>query len=196
MNFWDFPTLLWPGVLTYALVCTVIVSLAVKSSAGRQTLGGILALPAIPLVKYLIDHSSQSLVLLFDFYFAFVAAGALCCIAFFLAYFSKLPLASRMGGLILFALAGPALLFFGSNTLIQDYALARLAIEGTVSRLNVETWSKRASEYQVTIETRRFWATPATFETLQVGDRVRAEVGKGSMYIYRIERILGTGTPR
>src|SRR6266702_3982373 len=157
MNFWDwFPTLLWPIVFFYALLCALIVAWAIKGSIARQSVAAILAIPAIPLEKYLINNSSQSLVLLFDFYFAFVAAGVLCCIAFlYLAYFSKLPLASRMGALILFALSGPTLLFFGLNVLIQDYALARSVIEGTVSRLKVETWSKRAPEYQVTIETKR-----------------------------------------
>jgi hypothetical protein len=194
MNFWDwFPNLLWPAVLLYALLCTLIVSWAVKSSATRQNLAAVLALPAIPLAKYLMDNSSQALALLFDFYFGLVAAGVFCCFVFFQVYSYKWTVASRPGVMIVCALLGPALLFFGSNVLIQDYALTRLVIEGTVSRLNVETWSKKASEYQVTIETRRFWAAPPLFKTLQVGDRVRAEVGKGSMYIYRIERIPGVG---
>ena len=188
--------MLWPAAFLYTLLCILIISWVVKSSTARQSLAAVLALPAIGLEKYLIDNSSQSLVLLFDFYFALVAAGAFCCFVFFQVYSYRWMVASRPGVLIICALLGPALLFFGSNILIQDYALARLAIEGTVSRLNAETGQKKASEYQVTIETRRFWATPAIFETLQVGERVRAEVGKGSMYIYRIERILGTATPR
>jgi hypothetical protein len=194
MNFWDwFPILLWPAVLFYALLCTPIVLMAVRNSTRRQYAAAVLAIPAIFLEKYLMTHSSESLALLFDSYFAFTVAGALCCVAFFLVYFSKWTVASRMGSMILFGLLGPALLFFGSNVLIQDYALSRLVIEGTVSRLNVETWSKKAAEYQVTIETRRFWATPQTFEALNVGDHVRAEIGRGSQYIFRIERIAAKG---
>jgi hypothetical protein len=190
MNFWDWlPILLWPVALLYALLCALIVPRFVKKLNSVPTL--ILALPAIAIEKYLLDNSSQSLALLFDFYFAYVVVGAFCCFTFFRVYFSKWTVASRPGVLILCALLGPFSLFFGLNVLIQDHVLSRLVIEGTVSRLNVETLS--APEYQVTIETRRFWATPQTFETLNVGDRVRAEVGKGSRYIYRIERIPGTG---
>jgi hypothetical protein len=93
----------------------------------------------------------------------------------------------------LFGLGGPFLLFFGANVLVQDYALNRLVVEGIVGRLEGETWSQRAPEYQVTIETKIFWATPRTFETLKVGDRVRAEVGKGSQYIFNIEHVAERG---
>jgi hypothetical protein len=194
MNFWDwFPTLLWPIVFFYALLCALIVAWAAKGSTARQCVGAILALPALPLFKYLVVESSQSLILLFNYYVFFVVAGICACTGFFLVYFCRWTVASRMGSMIIFALSGPASLIFGSNVLIQDYALSRLVIEGTVSRLNVETWSKKATEYQVTIETRRFWATPQTFETLNVGDRILAEVGKGSQYIFKIERIAGKG---
>jgi hypothetical protein len=190
MNFWDwFPIFLWPAALLYALLCALIVPRVVQNLNSVPT--AILALPAIAIEKYLIDNSSQSLTLLFDTYFAFVVAGIFCCFAFFRVYFSKWTVASRMGVMILCALLGPALLFFGSNVLIQDYVLSRLVIEGTVSRLNVET--SFSPEYQVTIETKRFWATPSVFDTLQVGDHIRAEVGKGSLYIFKIERIPGTG---
>src|SRR6266480_5228128 len=134
-----FPILLWPGVLVYALLCTLIVSWAVTGSMARQSVAAILALPSLPLFRYLVAESSQSLILLFDYYFFFVVVGALCCIGFLLVYFSKWTVASRPGVMIVGALIGPALLFYGSNVLIQDYALTRLAIEGTISRLNVET---------------------------------------------------------
>ena len=194
MNFWDwFPLLLWPVVITYVLLCILIVPRVVKHPIARQSAAAILLVPAIPLARYLLTNNSQSLIILFDAYFALVAVGVFCCFAFYRVYFSKWTVASRPGVLIVCALLGPALLIFGSNVLMQDYALSRLAIEGTVSRLNVEMWSKRAPEYQVTIETRRFWATPPIFEALQVGDRVRAEVGKGSQYIFRIEHVPGAG---
>jgi hypothetical protein len=188
MNIWDWlPILLWPTALLYALLCALIVPRFVKNLNSAAT--AILALPAIAIEKYLIDNSSHSLVLLFDFYFAFVVVGVFCCFAFFRVYVSQWTVASRPGVLIVCALLGPFSLFFGSNVLIQDYVLSRLVIEGTVSRLSVETSS--TLEHQVTIETRRFWATPSIFGTLRVGDHVRAEVGKGSQYIFRIERVSG-----
>lgn len=194
MNFWDwFPILLWPIVLFYALLCTLIVAWAVKGSMARQSAAAILAFPATTLLGiYLVYHSSQSLVLLFDYYFGIVVAGACACIGFLLVYFSKWTVRSRMGAMIIFALFGSAMLLFGSNVLIQDFALSRLVVEGTISRLNVETGGyRKAPEYLVTIETKRFWATPSTYKTLRIGDRVHAEVGKGSQYIFRIERIRG-----
>ena len=192
MRFWEwFAILLWPVALLYALLCALIVPRFVQNLNSAPT--AILALPAIVIEKYLLDNSSQSLVLLFDFYFALVVAGAFSCYAFFQVYLSRWTVASRPGVMILCALSGPALLFFGSNVLIQDYVLSRLMIEGTVSRLNVETYTRIAPEYQVTIGTKRLWATPPVFDTLEVGDHVRAEVGKGSQYIFRIERIPGTG---
>jgi len=194
MNFLDwFPILLWPAALLYALVCTLIVLWTTKEPTTRQYVVAILAIPAIPIENYLLTNSGESLALLFDSYFAFVVVGAFCCAAFFPVYFSRWTVASRPGVLILCALLGPALLFFGSNVLIQDYALTRLVVEGAVSRLSVEKVSRRATEYQVTIETKRFWTTPLLFETLHVGDRVRAEIGKGSQYTFKLERIPGTG---
>jgi hypothetical protein len=188
MKFRDWlPILLWPTALLYALLCTLIVPRFVKNL--NSAVPAILALPAIVIEKYLMDNSGQSLVLLFDFYFAFVVAGAFLCFAFYRVYFSSWPVASKPGVLIICALLGPFLLFFGSNVLIQDYVLSRLVIEGTVSRLDGVT--SPAPEYQVTIETRRFWATPPVYGTLRVGDRVRAEVGKGSQYTFRIERVSG-----
>jgi hypothetical protein len=185
--------LLWPAAVSFSLICFLIFRRSAPNSMMRVFVTIILAFPVPFIVRYLLLNSSQSLVHLFDFYFGFVAIGALCCIGFVMVYFSVLPVASRMGVLCIAGLAGPASLFFGLDVLIQDHALARPAVEGTISRLNAATEAKRAPEYQVTIETRRFWATPATFETLQVGDRVRAEIGKGSQYIYRIDRVPKSG---
>ncbi len=186
-----FAILLWPVALLYALLCGLIVPRFVQNLNSAPT--AILILPAIAIEKYLLDNSSQSLVLLFDFYFALVVAGAFSCFVFFQVYRSRWTVASRPGVMILCAHLGPALLFFGSNVLILDYVLSRLMIEEPSGRLNVETWSLRAPEYQVTIGTKRLWATPPVFGTLQVGGHVRAEVGKGSRYIFKIERIPGTG---
>jgi hypothetical protein len=194
LSSWDWlPILFWPAALSFLLLCTLIFMRAAPSSMTRVFVTSVLVFSVPFIVRYLLLNSSQSLAHLFDFYFGFVAIGALYCIGFVLVYFSALPVASRMGVLCIAGLAGPASLFFGLNVLIQDHALARPAVEGTISRLNAATWAKRAPEYQVTIETRRFWATPATFETLHVGDRVRAEIGKGSLYIYRIERVPKSG---
>jgi hypothetical protein len=75
MKFRDWlPILLWPTALLYALLCTLIVPRFVKNL--NSAVPAILALPAIVIEKYLMDNSGQSLVLLFDFYFAFVVAGA------------------------------------------------------------------------------------------------------------------------
>jgi hypothetical protein len=191
MSFRDwFAVLLWPVTLFYALFCVLIIPRFVQNL--NSSLMAIFCLPAVPLETYLLVNSSQSLSHLFDYYFAFVVAGAFCCFAFFQIYFSKWTVASRPGVLILCGLAGPFLLFLGSNVLIQDYALARLVVEGTVSRLSIETVHKTL-EYQVTIETKRFWATQPVFDTLRVGDRVRAEVGKGSQYIFGIAHVSGKG---
>jgi len=194
MSVWEwFPTWLWPITFLYALLCALIVPRIAKNSNARQGLAGALAFPAILVEGYLIHDSSQSLMLLFDFYFGFVVGGTCACLGFFLVYFSKWTVASRPGALILFGLIGPALLFYGANTLIQDYALTRLVVEGTVGGLDVVRWSRRASEYQVTIGTKIFWTTPRTFEALEVGDHIRAEVGKGSQYIFKIENVASNG---
>jgi hypothetical protein len=194
MSVWDwFPTWLWPITFLYALLGALIVLRITKNSNARQTLAGALAFPAILIEGYLIHDSSQSLMLLFDFYFGFVVAGACACLGFFLVYFSKWTVASRPGALTLFGLIGPALLFYGANALIQDYALTRLVVEGTVGGLDVVSWSRRAPEYQVTIGIKTFWTTPRTFKALKVGDHIRAEVGRGSQYIFKIENVASNG---
>jgi hypothetical protein len=169
----------------------LILWLAGPNSNARKFAPAVLILPAIPIVKIVVYDSSQSLIHLFDFYFALVAAGVCMCIAFFLVYFSKFKDASQIGGMIVFALLGPTSLFMGLNALIQDYALTRSVSEGVVTRLYTLTNSKSGPEYQVTIETKRFRATAPTFKALNLGDRVRAEIGKGSNYIFKIERIPG-----
>lgn len=181
------PILLWPGTLLYALLCSLILR-SVKNYTARQTLTTFMGLPAFLLIAFLIVHASQSLVHLFNSYFGLIVAGALCCVGFFFAYFSRPSGADRAGGLILFGLAGPALLFFGSNVLIQDYVRNRAVIEGTVSQLNARTGSRKTADYRVVIDGKRFWATREIYEALKDGERVRAEIGKGSGYIYRIER--------
>ena len=184
-----FPVLLWPVTFLYVLLWVMILRWAAAGSTMRGVAAVAMVLPAPFIVRYLLNNSSQSLVHLFDYYFLFVTVGVICCFIFVRFLFRPMPVASKMSVMILCALFGPFSLFFGLNVLVQDYALSRLVIDGKISRLGVTDFSKRAPEYEATIETKRFWTTPDVFATLHEGDRVRAEIGKGSRYIYSIERM-------
>jgi hypothetical protein len=89
-------------------------------------------------------------------------------------------------------LAGYCIIFFGASavwisgsTLFSDFAQPRLVLEGRVDNLRVT--GRRRVDYLADIAGRTVKATTPVYERLKFKPYVRAEVGQGSNYIYRIE---------
>jgi hypothetical protein len=80
---------------------------------------------------------------------------------------------------------GAAMLTYGAWCLIADHFLPPLTVEGAVQKLDTSL-GLGPEEGLVSIDGGEYKATGRLFRTLQVGERVRVEVGQGSRYIYRI----------
>jgi hypothetical protein len=73
--------------------------------------------------------------------------------------------------------------------LISDHVLERQAVDGVVRQLRVQDTAKGPNEHLVTIGNETFKATTRLYATLRQGERVRASIGRGSGYIYAIEKL-------
>lgn len=134
-------------------------------------------------ITALIIFDITSLWVLLDLYIGAIFFGVLCLFALYVIW-SK---GSRWARLVL-GFAGLASLGGGTYHFIADYVMARQIVQGTVQLLHVFWHSKGANEHVVKINDQFYAVTTQMYETLRVGDSVRAEIGRGSGYIYRIER--------
>jgi hypothetical protein len=87
-------------------------------------------------------------------------------------------------------LVGGAAIYFGGVRLYKDHALPKLAIEGPIDALEVFRHTKGQPEYYTVVRGREIYVTKPLWETLTVGETIRAEVGQGTRYAYRIQRKL------
>ena len=85
-------------------------------------------------------------------------------------------------GLVLF---GALMVVISASVLFEDFCRPRLVIEGRVDHLRSDTG--RRPDHLADIGGRTVKATTPVFERLQFKPYVRAEVGQGSNYIFRIE---------
>ena len=84
-------------------------------------------------------------------------------------------------------LFGIAMLVYGILAPIEDFFLPRRIVEGDVTLLDV-FYHKGSNEYAVRIGDTMVQATTRLFYTLRLGEHVRAEVGRCSKFIYRLDR--------
>ena len=87
-----------------------------------------------------------------------------------------------------------AMLVYGILVPIQDFFLPRRIVDGNVTLLNVYHHIG-PNEYAVRIGDTMVETTTRLFYTLRLGEHVRAEVGRGSNYIYRLDRNSTPMTP-
>jgi hypothetical protein len=88
---------------------------------------------------------------------------------------------ARFGSLVI----GAALVWFCGSILLPDFLDSRLAVEGRVTGLRIG--GGRHANYLVDIGGHTVKVTAPAYERLKDRPVVRAEVGRGSNYVYRIE---------
>jgi hypothetical protein len=81
---------------------------------------------------------------------------------------------------------GAGLVWMSASTLYSDYAEPRLVLEGRVDNVR-RSGGLRNAKYLADIGGHTVKATTPVFERLKSGPYVRAEVGRGSNYIFAIE---------
>src|SRR5262245_34036508 len=132
-----------------------------------------------------------SLWVLFDIYAGMILFGGLCLFALY-ARWSAFPAWKR----IFIGLFSLALIGVGAAVLAADHVMARQIVVGSIDRLFIHHTALGLNEYNVSIDGRLYKATTRLYATLRVGEYVRAEVGRGSGFIYRLERKGATSRER
>ncbi len=168
----------WPIVIVLAVLWK-----AAREPATRRLIGQLAFWVGIGCLLLLLRFNAYSLVALVDMYLLCVVAGARLLWTI-LRTLSGRPTYLTTRKLFYSTLAfGAGLLGFGSYTLLGDFAIRPLELEGRVQR--VWTEGRRGQTYFALIAGQKVKAIIPDFERLKL--LVRVEVGRGSNYIYNIE---------
>jgi hypothetical protein len=124
-----------------------------------------------------------SLWILLDMFVGMILFGGLCLLVAYWRW-NALPRSSR----ILLIVMGVVGLGAGGEQLAGDYLLPRQLVRGTIESLFVSWQAFGPDAHHVRIDGGLYSATVPLFRTLRVGDRVEAEIGRASGYIYRLQR--------
>jgi hypothetical protein len=168
----------WPvvlGLLLLAWANRSDMSLVAVVSAALIVLAGII---------YISFAGIASLSVLFAQHVGLILGGAFFVWATYVAR-HKLSLTARAG----IGLFGLALIGIAGAQLVGDYLLPRQVVQGAIDRLHAFGHSKGPDSYEVSIDGKLYPATTRLYDTLRPGERVRVEIGRGSGYIYRLERL-------
>ena len=98
-----------------------------------------------------------------------------------------LPRWQRTIGAIFGLGMGLGVIYWGASTMIGDYALDREQLDGVITRAGTYKAKHRPRDYWVEIDGRRVYVLEQIHRTLRAGQRVRAEIGKGSNTAFVIE---------
>jgi hypothetical protein len=142
---------------------------------------------ALILVAAIIHTSTfdiTSVVVLLDTFIGMVLFGALCLWTVQRCGDQLTPL--RRFGVGLFGLA---MLGYGGQMLIGDYAMPRQVVEGEVRELRMQPAEEMPNDYYATIGSATFKVTTRLYASLRTGEQVRATVGRGSGFVYALERM-------
>ena len=167
----------WPTVTLFALLFTVTKTFVLR----RYLLTAALVTGFLYFALWL-AYPASSIVAVLDFYAFGALFGVLCAGGCFWLLLTK-PFDIKT---CMFSLVGVlmAVLFLG--VLYQDFFQARIVLEGRAENPRIQ--SRRAgSEYVVDIARQTVKVTTPMYERLKLNPFVRAEVGRGSNYIYRID---------
>jgi hypothetical protein len=132
-----------------------------------------------------------SLWVLFDIYAGMILFGGLCLSALYARWAAFSVWKRTFVGLFSLALIG-----VGAGILAADHLMPRRIVEGPIDRLFIHHTALGPNEYNVSINGRLYRATTRLYATLRVGELVRAEIGRGSEFIYRLERKGATSRER
>jgi hypothetical protein len=181
--------LLWPmGIVGLSLSAWLIWKHGSKSRIGHNS--GLLALVYIAVIIISLSATyNKSLTFLFDAYLGEAFAGL--CLIGFAAILShpRFQLQRKISAIALLAASGLFLIYAGVTVLYMDYLVPKTTIEGTIADLRVERCSQCASTFYADIDGRPRKLTAPSFGAVKVGDHVRAEIGKGSGYVFSFQQI-------
>jgi hypothetical protein len=93
----------------------------------------------------------------------------------------------RLASITLLAI-GAVMVWVSGSTLFLDFAKPRLVLEGNA--YNLRKAGRRSTEYLVDISGRTVKVTTPVYERLKFKSVVRAEIGRGSNYVYEIEYLV------
>jgi hypothetical protein len=93
--------------------------------------------------------------------------------------------------MLIYGLLGTGLFGYGGWQLVGDFLVPRYVVEGKIEDLHWRISSSRLPPDLaiVRIGDQDYAAPTRTFNTLRIGDNVRAEVGRASTYIFRVETL-------
>jgi hypothetical protein len=172
----------WPLVIVFGLLLKFV---------REPGLWRWIAQLAVPLgVLYLIlwfayDKSSLVAVIDFDLFIA-VLGGWLIWFGCSKLYVSPPDPKSKWRA-IAAVLGGAALLLLSGVILIPDFTQPHIVLEGRVQNARIQQGYRSNKEYLAEIDGSTVKATTPIFERLKFLPVVRAEIGRGSRYIYKIE---------
>ncbi|MGY3586033.1 hypothetical protein ACVIGB_004907 [Bradyrhizobium sp. USDA 4341] len=86
----------------------------------------------------------------------------------------------------LFSLVAVLIAFLNLEILYQDFFHAPIVLEGRAQNLRIQS-HRGGSQYVVEIASQTVKVTTPVYERLKFNPNVRAEIGRGSNYIYRID---------
>lgn len=173
----------WPLVISLG-----VLPLAIRDWETRRLALTSCVLVSLAAVALLLLFDNSSIIAVLDTYLLAVIFGVLIA-----ASGLFLPLGSSSWGIVKkvcvrfgAALMGTALVGIFGYRLICDFIAEPLLLEGKTANLRVDR-GRRSSEYLVDIGGQTVKVTTPVYERLKYLPLVRAEVGRGSRYVYRIE---------
>ena len=170
----------WPLVILFAVLLKTVRDPVLLRWIG-SILGPLIALCVILWVAY----GPSSLVGVVDFYlFLFIVGLGLIWAGLQEWRFFR-PVSKSIWKACAAILGGAALAVLMGTILIQDFFQSPIVLEGRVQ--NVRTRGRHNSEYVADIAGRTVKVTTPVYERLKLLPVVRAEVGRGSNYVYAIE---------
>jgi hypothetical protein len=97
--------------------------------------------------------------------------------------------AAVLFSILIYALLGAGLVGYGAWCLIGDYLVPRHVVEGRIEDLHVQSNGRLPPSLIVRIGEEDYKAPRRTFDNLSVGESIRAEIGRGSGYLFRVETL-------
>jgi hypothetical protein len=155
----------------------------------------------LPLGLVLWVAGNETMPVLFDAWVGSVLVGAACLYLSWM--FSRQPESrwtdrhpnsrshTKRSAVLLLLGLGIVFGLWGGWPLVGDYLFLRYSVEGTVQDLHRKYRAQGYYDFIARIGGRDYRVPRRTFRQLSVGDTVRAQVGRGSGYLYNIE----TGHP-
>jgi lysylphosphatidylglycerol synthetase-like protein (DUF2156 family) len=174
----------WPALVAVACLAIVV----------RQTVGFASAMPRAMLSAAAVLVAFLVFVLVYSFHHTTMALANGYIFAIVLGLVMIFVRMNDQTSIrrILIRVFGAVTLTYGCWNLVGDFLLRRTQVEGVVSHVEQgrsPSWNRSAWRYHIELSGRRFETTKVLFERVERGQRIRADVGKGSGMILAAEQL-------